>query len=410
MYAERWEDVVEVDDIHGVKGWYRRALERLESGVGEENRELIHRFLSRVRRDGVTLNTRATYLNILIRMARYFQKPLTEVTEAEFDGFIDCLENRGYARGYIGNYQKAYRKFCSLLMSPVPGWVRDMKIWRTDHKLQPHEILTQEEIARMIRAACNMRDRALVAVLADSGMRVGALGSLRIQNVELQERYGLLYISNTSMSQKTTGPRGIPITWSVGYLGRWLQVHPLRDDCDAPLWVGLKRSPISGGYEALSHTRIVGILREIGARAGVKKRVNPHSFRHAAVTSWILTGLNEQEVKHRAGWARGSSQMFNVYANFSDMQMSDRIFEKYGLKPSREARKLEVCPRCEITLPPGSRFCPRCSLALDRGAVEELDRYDRRVAELLELLHQKGAIELLLESMRETGEPQRKNR
>jgi len=393
--------MVEVDDIHGISKWYRRALERLESDVGDGNKKLIHKFLARLRRAGVTLNTRATYLNILIRMDKYFQKPLTEVTESEFDGFIEYLESRGHTRGYVGNYQKAYRKFCGVLMDEVPGWVRDMKIWRTDHKLQPHEILTQEEITRMIHAAGNSRDRALVAVLADSGMRVGALGSLRIQNVELGERYGVLYISNTSLAKKTTGARGIPITWSVGYLGKWLQIHPQRDDGEAPLWVGLTRSPVSRKYEALSHTRIARILGEIGEKAGVKKRVNPHSFRHAAVTSWILTGLNEQEVKHRAGWAKGSSQMFNVYANFSDMQMSDRIFEKYGLKPSREARKLEVCPRCEITLPPGSRFCPRCSLALDRDAVDDLDRYDDGIQELMELLNQEGAVNLLLESMRE---------
>ncbi len=40
----------------------------------------------------------------------------------------------------------------------------------------------------------------------------------------------------------------------------------------------------------------------------VGRGVNPHSFRLKAITNWILDGLNEQEVKHRAGWSYVNAQ------------------------------------------------------------------------------------------------------
>ncbi len=45
-------------------------------------------------------------------------------------------------------------------------------------------------------------------------------------------------------------------------------------------------------------------------KVGIMKNVYPHLLRHTDIKNWILDGLNEQEIKHRAGWSRGSTQMF----------------------------------------------------------------------------------------------------
>ncbi len=88
-----------VDDIHGISSWYQSAMNRL-NGVSPVNKKLILQFLSRMQKLGVTLNTRASRLNILIRMDTYFQKPLTMITEADFDAFLSELELK-YKPGYI---------------------------------------------------------------------------------------------------------------------------------------------------------------------------------------------------------------------------------------------------------------------------------------------------------------------
>ncbi len=101
--------IANVDDIHGISTWYQSAMNRLQR-VSPVNKKLILQFLSKIQKQGVTLNTRASRLNILIRMDLHFQKPLTEITETDFDAFLSELELKGYKPGYIANYQKSFKK------------------------------------------------------------------------------------------------------------------------------------------------------------------------------------------------------------------------------------------------------------------------------------------------------------
>ncbi|MCD6492598.1 MAG: tyrosine-type recombinase/integrase [Archaeoglobaceae archaeon] len=51
----------------------------------------------------------------------------------------------------------------------------------------PDELLTEDDIKKMIGACKNPRDRALIAVLWESGFRVGELGNMRVRDVELTD-------------------------------------------------------------------------------------------------------------------------------------------------------------------------------------------------------------------------------
>ncbi len=377
--------MADVDDIHGINSWYASAMERLK-GVGHENKSLILKFLSKAQKQGLTLNTRACRLNILIRMDKHFKKPLTKITETEFDNFLTGLEADGYAPGYLANYQKSYKKFCRVMLKPMPEWVSAMRIIRSENLVQPHELLTMDEVRRMIDTTTSVRNKALIAVLADSGMRIGAVGSLRIQNVKLEQKYGFLYISKTSKSQKTTGAKGIPITYSVGYLGHWLAVHPRKGDMNAPLWVSEYINRKRKEYEALSYGRLFNLVKEIAKEAGVTRNVHPHSFRHLAITNWVLDKLSEQEIKHRAGWSKGSSQMFKVYANFTDEEINKNILSHYGIGSQEKKVVLDTCPRCMVTVPPDAKFCPQCSLVLDHKAIAEIKKYEDKIPEIIKIL------------------------
>jgi hypothetical protein len=161
-----------------------------------------------------------------------------------------------------------------------------------------------------------------------------------------------------------------------------LAIHPLKDNPEAPLWTTL-----TVPHEALSYNAIRMTLQEIAETAGVKKRVNPHSFRHKAITSWVLDRLSEQEIKHRAGWSKGSNQMLKIYANFTDDEMNDQIYEKYGLKKD-ETRQitLEKCPRCFNVLRPTDRVCSQCSLVLDKGMIKELEDKSKLIPDVFAAL------------------------
>lgn len=374
-----------VDDIHCYDSGFINAMARLEGvATSHKNKELIKGFVMECRRDELAKSTTTNYLNLLTRMTERlketgYTKNLDELDQPDFDKLLLHLEVRGISIGEIRNYKKVLKKFFRWKTEDdLPKWVDRLKLKSVDSTVQPSDLLTQTDIDKMLAACRHPRNKAFIAVLLDSGMRVGALASTRIKNVEFNQSGAIIYISKTSKSKKSTAPKGIPLIWSAGFLNQWLAIHPLKDDPEAPLWTTL-----TVPHEALSYNAIRVTLQEIAETAGVTKRVNPHSFRHKAITSWVLDRLSEQEIKHRAGWSKGSNQMLKIYANFTDGEINDQIYERYGLKKDEKRQvTLEKCPRCFNVLRPSDRVCSQCSLVLDKGMLKELDDKSKLIPEV----------------------------
>jgi integrase len=327
-----------------------------------------------------------------------YDKLLMEFDHEDLERLLFYVEDvKKLSPGSLWNYKKLVKKLLRWLHNDEPPkWVRDLKLKKEDSPVQPSDLLTQVEFDTLLEACGHPRDKAIIAVLADSGMRIGALASCRIKNAEFNQYGAIIYISKTSKSKKSTPAKGIPITWSTGYLNQWLAVHPLKDDPEAPLWVTKDKN-----QEPLSYKSIRKNIADIGKKAGIRKKVNPHSFRHLAITHWILDGYNEQEIKHRAGWSKGSNQMFKIYANFTDQEINDRIYEKCGLKTEDKRHvTLKKCPRCSNILKPDDRFCSQCSLVLDRQALDEIGKYEAKLPDILQLVLQSEKARSLLAELK----------
>jgi integrase len=354
-----------------------------------EDREKLEAFFRSLRREGLAKSTVAWYVNYTTRMYQTlkiigYDKSLQEFNHEDLEKLLFYVEDvKKLSSGSLWNYKKLIKKLMRWMHDDEPPkWVRDLKLNKDDSPVQPSDLLTQDEFDRLLNACGHPRDKAIISVLADSGMRVGALASCRIKNVEFNQYGAILYISKTSKSKKTTPAKGIPITWSTGYLNQWLSVHPFKDDPEAPLWVTRDKN-----MEPLSYKSIRKTIATIGERAGIKKRVNPHSFRHLAITHWILDGYNEQEIKHRAGWSKGSNQMFKIYANFTDQEINDRIYEKCGLKTENKRHvTLKKCPRCSNVLRPEDKFCSQCSLVLDQESLNSIQKLEQVMPDILQLM------------------------
>ncbi|MCO5382131.1 MAG: tyrosine-type recombinase/integrase [Methanosarcina barkeri] len=378
-----------VDDVHCMDAGYLNAKQRLKNAdIGEKNKVLVEDFIIALRREGVAKATITVYISYITQMAQQLQEigfteTLDKLDPNTFDRLLIFLEDeRKLSPGTIRNYKKLIKKFFAWSTNGnQPKWIRDLKLKAIESPVQPSDILTADELSRLLEACRHPRDKAIIAVLADGGIRVGALASCRVKNVEFNQHGAMIYLSKTG-ANKTTPAKGIPLTWSTGYLNQWLAVHPLHDDPETPLWVTLDKNK-----EAVSYRTIRKMIITTAEKAGIKKNVHPHLLRHTAITNWILDGLNEQEVKHRAGWSRGSTQMFKVYANFTDQEINNSIFEKYGLK-TKDKRHiiLRRCPRCNNVLKSDDNFCSQCALVLDQATALKFGKD----AERLDLLFLEG--------------------
>lgn len=235
----------DVDDVHSTHTGLIRAMERLRGAdISQGNKDILENFVIACRLEGLAKNTVIWYANYGTRMVQRLQDigftgTIDQVDQAIFHRLLLYLEDeREMSQSSLRNYKKLVKKFFGWSCEgEPPKWVQNIKLKTIDTPVQPSDLLTQEEFDKLMGTCKHPRDKALIAVLADSGMRVGALASCRIKHAEFNQYGAILYISQTSLSKKTTAAKGIPLTWSTGYLNQWLSVHPLREDSEAPLWV-----------------------------------------------------------------------------------------------------------------------------------------------------------------------------
>jgi integrase len=374
-----------VNDIHSFNTGLKQANERIKNAkISKEDIDLLKKFNISCRNEGLKKSTIAGHLNICRYIAETFihleiDTKLHEIDEGDFWELVEYLEEeKRLSKGTIRNYKKTVKKlFRWYNEDEPPKWVKNLKLEDIDSTIQPHEILNQDEVDKILDKCKHPRDKAFIAVLADGGLRVGAAASCQIKHVEFSNNYAMLYISKTSQSRKNTTPKGIPLTWSTGYLNQWYSIHPSKGDPEAPLWITLDKN-----QEPMSYNSWRKRIKNIAKSVDIKKDVNPHAFRHYAITNWILDGLSEQEIKHRAGWSKGSDRMFKVYGNFTDKQINDGIYQKYGIETNQNKRhvKLENCSRCGNILKPTDKFCSRCALVLDQDSADELKYYNDKMS------------------------------
>ena len=248
-------------------------------------------------------------------------------------------------------------------------WIRTTM--KSSNRVLPEDILTEKDVLKMIDVANTPRDRALISLLYDSGIRIGELLEMKTKDVDLNTEPVHIRVNGK------TGMRKVPITFSAKYLGMYLELDKDRKGTD-PLW-NMKGS-WSNNNSSLDRSGVVKVLRVAAKKAGIEKRVNPHAFRHARAT-YYANRLTEQQLKVYFGWT-GGSNMASTYVHLSGRDIDNAILMANGLKPIEENDKPvlteRTCSRCQSSNAISAVYCSRCGAALEMSTVMHED--ERRAA------------------------------
>lgn len=377
----------------------RRVIAKIMQGCGRANRESILKFDSFLEGLGLSTSFRYGYLSTLYSLDRFLGgKSFKHASEGEILEFL--RRHKPVTRATYATRIKSFYRWLfygTWRRGRYPKIVENLPTSVRKRELpvkSVNDILTQEEVLKMIDAAEATRDKCLVAMLYDTGARPGEIANLRIRDVRLNDEHGEVIVNGK------TGTRRIPLTISVPYVRRWLNEHPERDNGEAMLFA--KRKAGRGG-EGLTTSAINALIRKLARRAGIGKRVYPYIFRHSRLTE-LANVLREQQLKAFAGWT-GGSRMAEVYVKLSGLDIDDPLLSYYGLGRSGEKRPLlrpRTCPRCGRLNPPNVTFCESCGGILDdKGALlhrlEAEEALKREIESLKELVY--ANVKALVESL-----------
>jgi integrase len=403
-----------VIDIHAFEQQYAAALEHLaKSDISERNKELIRSYcdacLLRQVCGKVRLIRAVIILNLL---ARQLGKDFDQATRPDLERLLSGLLNRqpAYSVVTISTYKKVLRRFLSYVYAPndfprikqLPesiAWIIGHVRKRDQPTIKRGDLLTPADIELLLHATIEERDRALFAMLWESGARISELGNMQIKNVT---RTGNGYTLDITGK---TGSRTPLIISSAPYLAGWLAHHPMAGNGDAPLW------PQHRSKRPMTYDGIARVLQRTFKRAGLTKPCNPHIFRHSRVTYVLANGImNEQQAKVYFGWAPDSDMPGATYAHLIDTDVNNAILRENNLAPHQEThRELQPvrCRICNELSPPRSEYCQRCSAVLDlKRAYEHQQLHDLKeqlFTNMFKLMVERGLVDEAAREIHDAG-------
>ena len=145
------------------------------------------------------------------------------------------------------------------------------------------------------------------------------------------------------------------------------------------------------------------LLKRLAQKAGVKKRINPHSFRHARA-SYLANHMTERQMEQYLGWTPGS-KMPKIYVHLSGRDTDAALLRIHGLE-APETKKGPIlsptlCPRCQQRNDPTVRFCAKCGLPLTIQAALEIENEREQADDVMSKLLEDGKVrEFLLRKLR----------
>ncbi|MFZ0168976.1 MAG: tyrosine-type recombinase/integrase [Candidatus Dormiibacterota bacterium] len=150
------------------------------------------------------------------------------------------------------------------------------------------DVLSRDQIDALEAAAASERDRLIVRVLADTGLRVGELLELRTGDLLPRTRGSFLRVKG-----KGDRERQVPVYPKLARrLERYIAKTRPKDAHGDQIFLGLRRSAATGLYEPLTPSGVQQSVRDLGLRCGISQPVHPHLFRHSFATWALNEGVN----------------------------------------------------------------------------------------------------------------------
>jgi integrase/recombinase XerD len=157
------------------------------------------------------------------------------------------------------------------------------------------DVLTREEIDRLEKAKQAERDKLIVRILGDCGLRLDELANLTPADIVRTGRQGFLRVLG-----KRSRVRDVPVPPQLlRRIERHIASRPDERSSDR-IFLSLRRGP-RGDYEPLSPHGIEEAITDAGKRARLSKRVYPHLLRHSWMTEMVRTGMHPFQLSAIAG-------------------------------------------------------------------------------------------------------------
>lgn len=279
----------------------------------EQDEDLLSLFLSAKRIEGCSEKSLKYYEATIKTMLDSIGKRTKEIVTEDIRGYLTSYQTRKQSsRVTIDNIRRILSSFFSwlededyILKSPV----------RRIHKVKTASSIKEtysDETLELMRDSCSeLRDLAMIDLLASTGMRVGEMVLLNREDIDFMERECIVFGKGDKERMVYFDAR------AKLHLQAYLDS---RIDDNPALFVSLK-SP----YNRMNIGGIEVRLRLLGQRLGMTK-VHPHKFRRTLATMAIDKGMPIEQLQQLLGHKRIDTTLGYAMVKQSNVKLAHRKY------------------------------------------------------------------------------------
>ena len=285
----------------------------VEDSFDKSNKEFTELFISAKRVEGCSPKTLRYYLATINKMTDTVGKHITKITTEDLRKYLsDYHEENNCSKSNIDNIRRIFSSFFSwlededyILKSPV----------RRIHKIKSAKTVKEtytDEMLESMRDNCDsLRDLAIIDMLASTGMRVGELVHLNIEDIDFENRECVVL---------GKGSKERPVYFDARtkiHLKNYLES---RNDNNPALFVSMLKP-----YNRLKISGVEIRLRKLGRKIDITK-VHPHKFRRTLATRAIDKGMPIEQVQRLLGHSKIDTTMQYAMVDQENVKLSHRKF------------------------------------------------------------------------------------
>lgn len=277
------------------------------------NEEMLQFFIAAKDIEGCSPKTLKYYRSTLDKLIKTMDKHVTQMTTEDLRNYLsDYQKINNCSKTNIDNIRRNISSFFSwleeedyIIKSPM----------RRIHKIKtekPVKDTYSDEVMESLRDNCTeLRDLAIIDLLASTGMRVGELVKLNIADIDFDNRECIVF---------GKGSKERPVYFDAKTKIHLKNYIDSRIDNNPALFVSLNKP-----YERLQISGVEIRLRELGRAIGIN-HVHPHKFRRTLATKAIDKGMPVEQVQKLLGHSKIDTTMHYAMVDQNNVKISHRRY------------------------------------------------------------------------------------
>jgi len=275
---------------------------RFKRNLTTAQKKLLNNFYLFLKGKRYSQSTIQTYTFFIADFINFHTKtPIEELTNRDVELFIETVFiERKYSVSSQRQFISALKIFITFCTQTK---INDLSLERPKKSRILPNILSQEEVLKIIQLTRNLKHRAIIVLLYSSGLRIGEVTSLLLKNIDILRRQ-INVEGGKGRKDRFVVLANTFLPLLQNYLSTFKPAFYFVEGLEGKKY---------------SQSSIRKFLFNSVQKAGISKKVTPHTLRHSYATHLLENGVGLRHIQELLGHAKPETTMIYTHVAKKDL-------------------------------------------------------------------------------------------